>query len=141
MTKHQAMFEWMGAYPHIKDLYSFDFGKVSPKSTLFRLISDETVKTDIRGTETVNYKFGIAEYKHIEDDPFTNENIENVEAVDAFIAWVKEQDKLKNYPQIEGAKIERIRAVRTGAGIASVDQIMRVAQYTFTVIVTYTREA
>lgn len=140
MTRHEAMFEWMGTYPNIQDLYTFDFGEVTPNSTLFRLISDEIVKTDILGTETVQYKFGIAECKTITHDPFSNENIQNVEAVDAFIEWVKIQNKRRNFPNIEGAQIEEVRAVRTGSGITSVDPIMRVAQYAFTVIVTYTRE-
>jgi hypothetical protein len=140
MTRHEALFEWIGSYPKIHDIYTFDFGKAKVDSNLFKLISEETVKKDILGEETVQYKFGIGEYKFYDlENPFSNENRENVEAVDEFIEWVREQDKLRNYPVIENAEVIQIRAVRTGSGIDSVDPIMRLAQYAFTVIVTYTR--
>lgn len=140
MTRHEALFEWIGSYPRIHDIYTFDFGKATVDSNLFRLISEETVKRDILGEETVQYKFGIGEYKNYDmENPFSTENRENVEAIDAFIEWVKLQDKLRNYPAIENAEVQSVRAVRTGSGIDSVDPIMRLAQYAFTVIVTYTR--
>lgn len=140
MTRHEALFEWIGSYPNIKDIYTFDFGNAKVDSNLFRLISEEIVMKDILGEETVLYKFGIGEYKNYDmDNPFSTENRENVEAIDQFIEWVKQQDKLRNYPKIENAEIQKIRAVRTGSGIDSVDPIMRLAQYAFTVIVTYTR--
>lgn len=137
MTRHEAMFEWMGTYPDIQEIYTFDFGKVKNDTDVFQMISEESVKKDITGEETVQYKFGLSEYKSYTNDPFTNENIENVEAIDKFIEWVEEQDKLHNYPQIENAVVEKVKAVRTGSGIDAADPIMRIAQYTFLVIVTY----
>ena len=139
MTRHEAMFEWMGTYPKIHDIYTFDFGKVKNDTNVFQMISESSVKTDITGEETVQYKFGISEYKSYTNDPFTNENIENVEAVDEFIEWVEQQDKIRNFPHIEGANVEKVKAVRTGSGIDAADPIMRIAQYTFLVIVTYTK--
>ena len=140
MTRHEALFRWFGTYPNIHDIYTFDFGKATIDSNLFRLISEDIVQKDILGEETIIYKFGLGEYKSYDTvNPFSNENIENVEAVDRFIEWVKEQDKLRNYPEIEDAEVQKIRAVRTGSGIGSVDPIMGLAEYHFTVIVTYTR--
>ena len=139
MTRHEAIFEWIQQYPNISDLFTFDFGKLEKDSAMFRFISDETVIKDITGEETVEYKFAIGEYHDYTNEPFTKENIENVEAIDEFIEWVKTQNKLRNYPQIENATVEKIEAFRTGSGIGSVDPIMRKAQYTFTVNVTYTK--
>ena len=137
MTRHEAMFKWIQTYPSVSKLFTYDFGKIEEDSSLFRFISEESVIKDITGEETVEYKFAIGEYRSYTNEPFTNENIENVEAVDEFISWVKDQDDIHNYPQIENATVEKVRAVRTGSGIGSVDPIMRKAQYTFTVIVTY----
>lgn len=138
MTRHEAMFNWIGSYPNIHDIFNVDFSEAEVRTNSFKILDEQVKKTDILGNETVNYKFSIGEYRNYTTNPFTMENLKNIEAVDEFIDWVNEQDKIRNYPQIPNANVEKVTASRIGSGMASVDPIMRLAQYTFTVTVTYT---
>lgn len=139
-SQHRVLFDWVGTYPNIQKLFTFDFSKAKNNSQSFRLIAKDRVKRDILGNEIIDYIFSIGEYRHYTNDPFTMQNIENVEALDDFIDWVNTQDKLRNYPQIPNATVEKIRADRTGSGVQSVDPIEGIALYSLTIVVTYTKE-
>ena len=138
MNRHEAMFDYMKQYPDIGRLFSFNFAEAKNNSSAFRVIDEEVRKTDIFGDETVVYTFAIAEYKNFSTEPFTTENFENLAEVDAFIDWARAQNRAKNFPDF-GADclVESITAARTGSGIVGIDPMMRLAQYTFTVKVTY----
>lgn len=135
MTRHEAMFNWIGTYPKIADMFTFDFGEAIAHSNQFKVLDEQVKRKDVVGNEYVTYKFSIGEYRKVTQDPFTTENIENLEAVDEFIEWVNQQNKVRNYPQIPNAVVEEVRADRTG--IASFNPYMRLAQYTFVVTVSY----
>ena len=138
MTLHEAMFEFMRQYPNVGDLFSFDFMEVEKHASSFCVVEDVDIKRDIFGERTGRYKFAIAEYKPISTDPFAKENRQNVEAIDAFIAWVRRQDREMNYPNLgENRQVQSISAKRLGAGIDYVDRNKNVARYTFTVTVEY----
>ncbi len=141
MSRHESMFQFMKQYPNIDKLFSFNFHEVELNSSAFRVIDEESVKKDIFGDETVLYKFSIAENKGYTTDPFSMENIDNLNEIDNFIEWVKEQDRRYNFPDLgEGYAVESITAARTGSGIESVFPGGQLAQYTFTVTVQYTKK-
>lgn len=138
MNRHEAMFAYMKNYPKISKLFSFNFAEAKNNSSAFRVIDEEVRKTDIFGDETFVYTFAIAEYKNYSTEPYTSENLENLAEVDAFIDWVREQNRANNFPNFgEDCLVDIITAARTGSGIAGIDPMMRLAQYTFTVKVTY----
>lgn len=141
MSIHESMFQFMKQYPDIDKLFSFNCHEVELNSSAFRVVDEEAVKKDIFGDETILYKFSIAENKGYTTDPFSMENIDNLNEIDNFIEWVKEQDRQQNFPNLgEGYNIESIDAVRTGSGIASVFPNGQIAQYAFTTIVKYTKK-
>lgn len=135
---HKAMFDFIGQYPRIGELFSFNFMELEQNTSAFRVVDEEVIREDILGNRTGLYKFSVVENKPFTTDAYSTENIEQLEALDDFIDWVKRQDKARNYPDI-GAKrrIETITAKRSGSGIAGVDPLSRIAQYTFTVTVEY----
>ncbi|MDD6062867.1 MAG: hypothetical protein PUB99_09665 [Oscillospiraceae bacterium] len=138
MTLHEAMFEFMRQYPNVGDLFSFDFMEAEKHASSFCVVENDDVKRDIFGNRTGRYKFAIAEYKPISTDPFAKENRQNVEAVDAFIAWVRQQDRQMNYPNLgDNRQVQMMSAKRLGDGIDYIDKQKRVARYTFIVTVEY----
>jgi hypothetical protein len=140
MSRHEVMFEYMKTYPNISNLFSFDFAEAKNNSSAFRVIDEETTRRDIVGNEETIYTFSIAEYKNYTTEPYSTENIENLEEIDDFIEWVREQNRLKILPDFgDGFLVDEIRAMRSGSGIAYVDPSGRIAQYQFTVKVKYTR--
>lgn len=140
MSKHEAMFNYMKQYSGVDKLFSFNFSEVRKNASAFKLIGEETRSKDIFDNETIVYIFAIAEYRNYSTEPFTSENLEHIEAVDDFIEWVREQDRNENYPDFgTGTLVSEIQAMRTGSGIVDIDPNGRVAQYSFTVKVTYTR--
>lgn len=138
MTLHESMFEFMRQYPKVGDLFSFDFMEAEKNASSFCVIEKDDVKRDVFGCRLVRYKFAIAEYKPISTDPYAKENRQNVEAIDAFIEWVRKQDQQMNYPNLgENRQVQLLSAKRLGTGIDYIDRNKRVARYTFIVTVEY----
>lgn len=138
MTRHESMFEFMKKYKNVGDLFSFDFMEAEKNASSFCVVEDEEIQRDILGNRTVRYKFAIAEYLPFSAAPYSRENLQNVEAVDAFIEWVRMQDKQFNYPNLgENRQVQSLSAKRIGSGIDYVDRNKNVARYAFTVTVEY----
>jgi len=138
MNKHQAMFDFMETYPKISSLFSFSFAEARAGRAAMVPIDDETVSKDILGNEDCVYNFAIAEYHGMSADPFSNVNIEKISAVDDFIEWVQEQNRIRNYPKLgEGCFVEKIEAVRANSPLAAIDPARGIAKYMFMVEVYY----
>lgn len=137
-SKHKALFKFIKQYPYICDLFSFNFMDLEHNTGSFRVIDDDEISEDILGNRYCIYKFSVAENKPFSTDCFSTENIENLEAIDDFIRWVKLQNENHHYPDLgKNCRVEKITAKRSDSGITGIDPLGHIVQYTFTVMVEY----
>lgn len=101
MNKHEAMWQWISECPVIDKLY-YNFGSSVPNSSVFLPnASDRIVKRDIFGTMTKHYDFAVTSFVTVDTTLHTIDNLVNYTALQDFIDWVEEQNKLRNFPVLD----------------------------------------
>ena len=137
MDKHEAMYEYIKKYPDTYNMLGFIFSEGENDKTVFAPVSNESVlKTDILGKKTYAYTFAINVFKSFSTN-ISEENLENIKAVQDFMAWIDEQEKKKNYPDFENAHVLKIENLQNMPDTAGYNEILRLAKYMFQCRVIY----
>ena len=136
-NKHQAVWDWLYQNEDISALF-FNFSTTEDgDTTIAPIVSDNAIKTFIDGTEIKQYDFSIIQYRQFNAQvPNSNENVSVIFDTENLMAWVKEQNKLRNFPVFpENCTITRIIVLQDmpqATGINETD-----AQYMFSVRIEY----
>ena len=135
-NRHKAMFDYISECPALH-LFYFNFSASEPDASAISVIDGETVlKTDICGNRTIAYDFAVICYRNYSTE--NEENIEHMQEVQDFMAWIDEQDRLRHYPDFAGVMVEKIENLQNMPSVAGQDQGRKLAKYMFQVRVTYT---
>lgn len=137
MTKHEAMIAYLKTSPAYADI-ACQFGKVQDGAVIFNTLQGEkTVSEDILGNKTKYYDFAISTYRALNDDAPSALNLEVLTAADSMMRWIDEQNKAKNFPAFENARVIRIENLQNMPGFAGSDEKQNLVKYMWQVRVTY----
>lgn len=132
MTKHDAMKAYIEPKVHelAGNLLNFNYSEDSPDSFAFVTnYSAKEIKKYIRCGADKAYGFTIIITKGFS----TNADDLNLEAMNfaqAFMDWVDEQNRIKNFPYFgENCQVKRIENLQDMPNLASVDSENMVARY------------
>lgn len=128
MSKNQAMLDFLQTCPLIRDnpLF-FNFGKVENGAHQVNMKSDDVSlhRPYIDGTELKRYTFHLDSFKSVAYNPviqgLPDENMDDLDDVQALLDWVNEQGDLKNYPAFEDCIIDKMRSLSMKPELVGVD--------------------
>lgn len=131
MTKHDAMYAYFS--PKIEELLEnvlkFNFSAESKDTVAFTTqYSDKIRRRFVRAAEK-EYGFAIVITKSysIEDDDL---NLQAMNFAQAFMDWVDEQDKKKNYPEFpENCQIIKLETLQNMPNLAGINVKEGLARY------------
>lgn len=135
-NRNEALQGWLAESPFVTDLY-FNFGPAEAGVTSLAPVSGERVlKHYIDGTALMCYEFGVVQFKPVNMDvPNNTDNADAMYDVELFMDWVKEQNRLRNFPNFEGCDVQRVEVLNNLPFAAGTDD--EVAKYMYTCRVTY----
>ncbi|MDD6313306.1 MAG: hypothetical protein PUB08_07635 [Firmicutes bacterium] len=139
INKNQAVWDWVKTYPGI-ELLGFNFGAVQDGvCNLIPEPSDTVAKTYIDGTVMKYYVFAVTWYKDFATEPFLAENINDYSAVQSFIDWVAEQNKIRSFPDFGiGKTIDRVKCLQDQPSTSN--QTDNLAKYMVRIRIEYIEE-
>lgn len=132
MTKHDAVKAFFE--PKVEelcgDILNFNFSPESPdKISLITNYSDKVRKSYITGDKEKEYGFSIIivkPYSSDEDDL----NIEAMNFAQAFMDWLEDQDRQKNYPDFgEKCRIQKMENLQNMPNLSGVNYQEGLARY------------
>ena len=135
-NRNEAIQEWLSNSPFVTDLY-FNFSPAEAGVTSIAPVSGERVlKHYVDGTALMCYEFGVVQYKPVNMDvPNNTDNAEAMHDVELFMDWVREQNRLRNFPRIEGCETQRVEVLNNLPMAAGTDN--EVAKYMYMCRLTY----
>lgn len=115
---HEAVWEWLQACPHIKDLF-FNYARAGNGDTMLiplTAYNDTLVQEFIgAGCSERRYDFSLIRFDAISDAPNSTENIRVLLDVEQIAAWIDQQDVIGNYPHMpEGCTVTQVAAYPPG---------------------------
>lgn len=131
MTKHDAMYAFFSPKIEelLKNVLKFNFSAESKDTVAFTTqYSDKIRRRFVRAVEK-EYGFAIVITKSYstEDDDL---NLQAMNFAQAFMDWVDEQDKMKNYPEFpESCQITRLETLQNMPNLAGVNIKEGLARY------------
>ena len=131
MTKHDAMYAFFSPKIEelLKNVLKFNFSAESKDTVAFTTqYSDKIRRRFVRAVEK-EYGFAIVITKSYstEDDDL---NLQAMNFAQAFMDWVDEQDKMKNYPEFpENCQITRLETLQNMPNLAGVNIKEGIARY------------
>jgi len=147
VDKNKAVIEYLNQCPQIaNNPLFFNFGKVEDNAK--QLITTSTNKNVepkyIDGSVLKQYTFTIIDFRSAiyqalvaDQTNYPNENVEDMMDVQGIIEWIKEQDKLKNYPVFgDKNKVERIEALTDTPTFKSIEP-NEIISYNISIRLTY----
>ena len=136
--KNQAVLDWLKTYPGISAL-GFNFGTAEDGACNFiPAPSDNVIRTYIDGSALKHYTFAVTWYKDFASDAFAAaENLADTKAIEAFMAWIDDQNASKQYPSFPSeCQIEAIRNLQDIPSTSGYDS-NRLAKYMVQVRIEY----
>ena len=131
MTKHDAMYAFFSPKIEelLKNVLKFNFSEESKDTVAFTTqYSDKVRRRFVRAAEK-EYGFAIVITKSYstEDDDL---NLQAMNFAQAFMDWVDEQDKIKNYPGFpENCQITKLETLQNMPNLAGVNIKEGLARY------------
>lgn len=121
MSKHRAMVEYLKQYQGLRSFLYFNTitdkaGNVSVQT----VYSDEWEKRQLRGHGIKRYDFALVSMVP-QDLGTSDSNVVQMEDVQTFMEWVKEQNRLRNFPKFEGCKVLSIENLQNMPNLAGVN--------------------
>ena len=149
IDKNQRVLDFLITCPKIKNspLY-FNFINAKNNNTQFVTVSNDTATNQpyIDGSVSKSYTFTIIDFKSISYNPlvkqegYPNENVEDMNDVQALIDWVNEQNDVKNYPDFgDLCFIDSMEALSENPNLNSIDTTLTpaLAKYSITIRINY----
>ena len=131
-NKHQAVIDYLVTCPTIQDSpLFFNFINAQDGTNQFLTVSnDEYTSTKyIDGSVQKIYTFTILTFKSVNDieviqiPGYQNENLSDMEDVQALIDWIQEQEEIHNYPNFgENCIVESIKTTTEEPSFDGIDE-------------------
>lgn len=131
-NKHQAVIDYLVTCPAIQDSpLFFNFINAQDGTNQFLTVSnDEYTSTKyIDGSVQKIYTFTILTFKSVNDieivqiPGYKNENLSDMEDVQALIDWIQEQEEIHNYPDFgESCIVESIKTTTEEPNFDGIDE-------------------
>lgn len=131
-NKHQAVIDYLVTCPAIQDSpLFFNFINAQDGTNQFLTVSnDEYTSTKyIDGSVQKIYTFTILTFKSVNDieivqiPGYQNENVSDMEDVQALINWIQEQEEIHNYPDFgENCIVESIKTTTEEPNFDGIDE-------------------
>lgn len=131
-NKHQAVIDYLVTCPTIQDSpLFFNFINAQDGTNQFLTVSnDEYTSTKyIDGSVQKIYTFTILTFKSVNDieivqiPGYKNENLSDMEDVQALIDWIQEQEEIHNYPDFgENCIVESIKTTTEEPNFDGIDE-------------------
>lgn len=135
MTKNEAMVEYLKQYPGLRSFLYFNtatnaIGNISVQTEY----SDEWEEQDITGHGTKRYDFAIIFMTpQVQGTSYTN--VAEMDGVQEFMDWIREQDEQKNFPDFGACEVFSIENLQNMPNLATSNE--SVAKYMFQCRVRY----
>lgn len=125
MDKNKEVWNFIKTYPNFEKLYyNFCIAEDGNQSFIPNP-TDFVMKQDVLGTKTKYYDFAITCFSSLSDIPFSEENVIDHEAMQNFIEWFENQDKLRNYPNFgNNCNIEKMTSLQNIPSASALDKEM-----------------
>lgn len=135
---NNAMIEYIKEYPELESFPYFNTSSETAGNTSIQTAYGTTwVKRYARGHGIKAYDFAVV-YMGQQDSAGTSDiNATQMFSVDKFMDWIDEQNKAKNFPAFDGAKVISIENLQNQPNFAGVNEAGNVAKYMFQVRVKY----
>ena len=145
--KHLQFIEWIKQNPAVERLYVI-FADEAERNPywLFSPTTSSYRRTFITGAQELQYDATMAQFTSISTDSIeaaleggyadSNETVKALFDTESLIAWVDEQNRMRNFPTFDGCTIEKVEAVTRQATPSAIAQDW--AKFTLTIRVTYT---
>lgn len=136
MSKHEAMVEYLKQYPGLRSFLYFNtatniVGNISVQT----IYSDEWEEQDITGHGTKRYDFAIIFMTPQDSSGTSNLNVAQMDSVQAFMEWIREQDKQKNFPDFGESEVYSIENLQNMPNLSTANE--SVSKYMFQCRVRY----
>lgn len=141
MTKYEGLVTFLKQYPPLNEiLYFNNTQEIADTSSVNTVYSDYAVQEYTCGNSDREFVFAIKQMKQYDSAGTSGINRQTMEEVQAFMDWIDEQNKKRNFPEFPGNcfvyKIENLQNMPEIAGTN--DQGL--AEYMFQCRVCYTEE-
>ena len=138
-NKYKAVVEYLSQYPELKSyLYFNTIQEKENHTSISTTSSDYYSKRYIRGG-IKNYDFAITIIKNY--DTGTSElNIDEMFGVQKFMNWIDLQNKNKNFPIFENAKVFSIKNLQNEPSFSGINESGSLAKYMFQIRIEYKEE-
>ena len=135
MSKNEAIVEYLKQYPGLRHFLYFNTATNTVGNISIQTVySDEWEEQDITGHGTKRYDFAIV-FMTQQDQGTTYKNVVKMDDVQAFMDWIREQDKKKNFPDFGDSEVYSIENVQNMPNLATANE--SVAKYMFQCRVRY----
>lgn len=134
---NKAIMDYLSTYPDIKTFPFFNFSTESIGNTSIATNYGTTwVKRYQRDHGVKAYDFAII-YMGKQDSGTSDINAEEMFNAEKFMLWIEEQNKKKNFPVFDGARVLRIENLQNQPNFAGVSEAGNVAKYMMQIRVLY----
>ena len=118
-SRHEAVWDWLMACPHIRDLF-FNFSQSNNGDTVLAPLTayqDTVTRAFVDGSSECQYDFTLVRFDAVSFEPNDQQNIEVLCDIEAIAAWVETQAAADNYPAFPlGCVIQSIEALPSNTG-------------------------
>lgn len=128
MDKNKALSDWVSTYPNLYNWLYFNTIIILPDNVSLMTDSDNVIEEYIDGSSKRDYNFVINFMKNY-DTGTSDINIEAMAESQNFNKWLKEQVRLKNFPQWGDNNVIDDIEVLSEVPLMSVDNDANVAKY------------
>lgn len=115
MSKHDAVWAWLQACPHINDLF---FNAATAGEGSVQLIPAESVVTEyVDGSSLRSYDCALVRFEPLSFEPNDEGNVRSLADFDRIGEWIEAQNDAGNFPEFPpGTAVQEMTVAPNGAG-------------------------
>ena len=141
MTKYEGLVTFLKQYPPLNEILYFNkTQEIADTSSVNTVYSDYAVQEYTCGNSDREFVFAIKQMKQYDSAGTSGINRQTMEEVQAFMDWIDEQNKKRNFPEFpENCFVYKIENLQNMPEIAGTND-QGLAEYMFQCRVCYTEE-
>ena len=141
MTKYEGLVTFLKQYPPLNEILYFNkTQEIADTSSVNTVYSDYAVQEYTCGNSDREFVFAIKQMKQYDSAGTSGINRQTMEEVQAFMDWIDEQNKKRNFPQFpDNCFVYKIENLQNMPEIAGTND-QGLAEYMFQCRVCYTEE-
>ena len=141
MTKYEGLVTFLKQYPPLNEILYFNkTQEIADTSSVNTVYSDYVVQEYTCGNSDREFVFAIKQMKQYDSAGTSGINRQTMEEVQAFMDWIDEQNKKRNFPEFpDNCFVYKIENLQNMPEIAGTND-QGLAEYMFQCRVCYTEE-